>query len=424
MKLVRAQGAIGGNGRLKVFRPQGIADRPVERVTERVQVTAGQGHACRHGMAAEFFHHPRVPGINHGEHVADMQARDGTGRTLDVLAVVVRRKRNRRAVSLLADTGRQYADHTLVPVGVKQGQAPWQALDVQRHGRQQVLSLGFHIFFDGATFTIEGIQFSSQALGFVTAVRQQAGNAHAHIVQATGSIQPWANHKPEIRGADFAVIAACHFQQRQNTGAGLPLADAAQALFHEDAVVMVQGNNVRYCAKRHKIQQIAEIRLRLWQQALLTQMLSKSRQHIEHHTHARRVLAQEGAAGLVGVHDGVRLRQGFTGQVMIGHNHPDAQFPGCANTFHGGNTVVHGHQQVRQRTLISQPVDNARRQSITVGKPAGHTEVNIVQPQHPQPQHGNCRAGGAVGVEVPKHQHSLLTGDGVRQERNGTVDTS
>ena len=72
VQLFRGQGAVGGDGRLKVFRFQGIAHGLVEGVAETFQVVPGDGHAGGHGVAAVFFHQARVLCVYHRQGITDM----------------------------------------------------------------------------------------------------------------------------------------------------------------------------------------------------------------------------------------------------------------------------------------------------------------------------------------------------------------
>src|SRR5690554_2035504 len=347
VQLFRGQGAVGGDGGFQIFWFQGIAHGLVEGVAEPFKVVPGNGHAGGHGVAAVFFHQPRVLRVDHGQGVADVKAGDGAGRAFEVFAVVIGREGDGGAVGLFADSGGQDADHALVPVLVEQGQAPGQAFDVEGHGGKQVLGLGFHVFFDAAPFAVEVVQFPGEAQGFVAAVGEQAGDADAHVVQPAGGVQARAHNKTEVRSADFGVVAAGHFQQGQDARAGFAFADAADALLYENPVVVVQRNYVSHGTQSHQVQQVAQVGLWVWQQVVVPQVFAQGGEHVEHHADTGGVLAQERAARLVRVHDGVGVRQFVTGQVVIGDDHLDAQLPGSTHTVDGGNTVIDRNEQVR-----------------------------------------------------------------------------
>ena len=297
-------------------------------------------------MAAVFFHQAWVFRVNHGQGVADVQAGDGAGRAFEVFAVVVGGEGDGRPMGLFADSGGQDADHALVPVLVEQGQPPGQAFNVEGHGGKQVLSLGFHVFFDAAAFAVEVVQFPGEAQGFVAAVGEQAGDADTHIVQPAGGVQARANHEAEVRSADFGVVAASHFQQGQDARSGFAFADAADALLYKNPVVVVQRYYVCHGTQGHQVQQVTQVGLRVWQQVFVPQVFAQGGEHVEHHANTGGVLAQEWAIRLVRVHDGIGVWQFFTGQVVVGDDHLDAQFPGGAHAFDGGYTVIDRNEQV------------------------------------------------------------------------------
>jgi hypothetical protein len=221
-------------------------------------------------------------------------------------------------VGLFADAGGKDADHALVPIGVEQRQSPGEPFQIKGHGGQQVLGLGFHVLFNGSAFSVEGVQLAGQSQGFVLAVCQQAGDADAHVIQSPGGVEPGADDKTEVGRANLLVIPAGHFQQRQDARPGFALAYPPQALLDKNPVVVVQGNNVGDGAQSHQVQQTAQVGLWLRQLVIFTQVFAQRRQHIKHDANAGGVLAQEGAVGLVGVHDGIGVGQCFSGQVVIG----------------------------------------------------------------------------------------------------------
>ena len=341
-----------------------------------------------------------------------------------MLAVIIGREGDGGAMGLFADSGGQDANHALMPVLVEQGQAPGQAFDVEGHGGQQVLGLGFHVFFDAAAFAVEVVQFPGQAQGFVAAVGEQAGDADAHVVQPAGGVQARAHHKAEVGSADFGVVAASDFQQGQDARSGFALADAADALLYENPVVVVQRYYVRHGSQCDQVQQAAQVGLRVRQQVVVSQVFAQGCQHIEHHTHAGGILAQERAAGLIGVHDGIGVWQFVTGQVVVGDDNLDTQLPGGTHTFDGGDAVIHGHQQVGQIAFFLQPVDDSRRQAVTIGEAARHPEVDGCHAQHGQAEHGYRSTGRAIGIEVPQHHHPLFLHNGLGQQFNRAINAA
>ena len=144
-------------------------------------------------------------------------------------------------------------------------------------------------------------------------------------------------------------------------------------------------------------------------------MSAQRGQHIEHHANPGGILAQKLTTRLIGIDDGIGIGQLLTRQVMVGDHNLHPQLTRHPHTVEGSNAVVHGHQQIRQRAILLQPMEDARGQAIAVGKPAGHSEVHLVQPQHRQPQHRHRGTGGAIGVKITEDYHRLLLTDGLRK---------
>jgi hypothetical protein len=82
------------------------------------------------------------------------------------------------------------------------------------------------------------------------------------------------------------------------------------------------------------------------------QLGPQRQQHIEHHADAGNRLAGERAAGLVRVDDHIGLgqhRQLGGGQVVVGHQHLQAECARAGHALDAGNAVVDGDQHVGAR---------------------------------------------------------------------------
>ena len=174
------------------------------------------------------------------------------------------------------------------------------------------------------------------------------------------------------------MIPASHFQQRQDTGAGLALTYTAQALLYEDPVVVIQGYHIRNRSQGHKIKQAAEVWLRIGQATGFPELFAQRREHVEHHANAGGVLAKEGATRLIGIDDGIGIRKFLARQVMIGNHHRHAQLPGGPDTLNGGYAVVDRDHQVRKLAFLTQTFDDTRGQAVTVCEPAGNAKINTL----------------------------------------------
>jgi hypothetical protein len=113
-----------------------------------------------------------------------------------------------------------------------------------------------------------------------------------------------------------------HAQQRGHARRHLARADALEALRHQAAVVGVQPHHVGHGAQGDQGQQGS--RRGCWAASNTPRWRSSARscqQHVEHHAHPGDGFARERAARLVGVDDGVGLRQFGAGQVVVGDQH-------------------------------------------------------------------------------------------------------
>jgi hypothetical protein len=146
--------------------------------------------------------------------------------------------------------------------------------------------------------------------------------------------------------------------------------------------------------------------------AALAQFGAQGQQHIKHHAHAGQIFRCKGAVRLVGVHDTRRIRQGVTGQVVIGDQYGNAERVGRCHAFHRSDAVVHGHQQVGLPP--GGKLDDVGRQAVAVFKPVGHDEIDVCA-EHAQAAYAHCAGGGAVGIVVGNDEQALAIADGIRQ---------
>src|SRR5690554_152175 len=272
-------------------------------------------------MATVFFNHTGTTCIDCRQYIANVQPWNRAGGTFDVASAVIFCKRDGRTMCLFANSCGQNADNALVPVRIEQGQPPGQAFQVKRHGSQQILSLGFHVFFDRSPLPVERIKLSGKSQSLVRAACQQAGYTNTHVIQPACSVQARTNNKAKIGRADGFMIPASHFQQRQNTWAGFTLTNSAQALLDKNSVVVIKRNNIGNGAQGDQIEKAAQIWLRVWQASGFAQMLSQRGEHVKHDANAGGIFTEESTSWLIRVNNGVGIRKSFAGKVMIGDNH-------------------------------------------------------------------------------------------------------
>ncbi len=236
----------------------------------------------------------------------------------------------------------------------------------------------FHVFLDRAALAIEGVELPRQSLRLIDPVGQQTGNSNTHVIQTASSIQARTHHKAQVGRADVFMVPPCHFKQGQNAGPGFALTNAPEALLDEYSVVVIQGNDIRDCAQGNQIQKTAQIGLRIRQLPLFSEELAQRSEYVEHHADTRSVLAEKRTAGLIGIHDGICIRQLFPCQMVIGHQHANAKLLCRPNSINRRDAVIHGHQQIREHPLFRQTMNNPRRKPITIGKPTWNAKVHLL----------------------------------------------
>jgi hypothetical protein len=110
------------------------------------------------------------------------------------------------------------------------------------------------------------------------------------------------------------------------------------------------------------------------------------------------LLARKSVARLIGIHQGIGIRQRSAGQMMVGNQHPDAERMGGFYAFNAGHPVIHRNQQIR--LLAGGNCDNLRGQAVAVNKAIGHHIVHLCRAQRPQRPRRQRTTGGAVGIEI------------------------
>ena len=142
-------------------------------------------------------------------------------------------------------------------------------------------------------------------------------------------------------------------------------------------------------------------------------------QHVKHHPHPGHGLAGEAAAGLVGVDDSFGRGQFAAGQVVVGNQDLQPQFLGAAHTFHAGNAVVHGDQQLG--ALRGHALGNRAGEAIAIDHAVRHQIAHIARAQQAQATQRHSAGGGAIAVVVRHDADGLCAGDGVGQQSRGLV---
>ena len=150
------------------------------------------------------------------------------------------------------------------------------------------------------------------------------------------------------------------------------------------------------------------------------QLGAQRQQHIEHHTDPCHGLALKGAAGLVGVDDGVCGGQLGAGQVVVGDEDLQAQRLGLGHALHAGDAVVHGDEHIG--AAFGHPAGDGRGEAVAIGHAVGHEIVHVGSPQQAQAAHAHGAGGGAVAVVVGHDAKALVLRHGIGQQARGGVD--
>ena len=272
-----------------------------------------------------------------------------------------------------------------------------------------------HAGFDVAAFAVERIELPGQLRGPDRILRQQAFDAHRHVCQPTGRVQPWSDHKAQFIGGYARRIASGHPEQRLDAGAGASGANAPQSLVHEDAIVVVKAHHIGDGPKGDKIQKFGQIRfLALAEPAATPQFGAQADQDIKHHTDPGQVLARKAAAMLVGIDDARRIRGVRARKVMIGDEYVDAESRGLFDPFDAGDAVVDRNQEVG--FAAGRQPDDFRGESVAVFETVRHQVFDFCA-EPLQAQHADRAGGGAVRIVVGHDQETSVGGDRIGQQR-------
>ncbi len=159
-------------------------------------------------------------------------------------------------------------------------------------------------------------------------------------------------------------------------GCARPARIRAKPLLDEDPVRLVEPHDVGDGAERDQVEQLGEVRLGARRErAVGAQSRARREQHVEHHAHARDVLARERAARLVRIDDDRGRRQRRARQVMVGDQHVDAARGRRRDAVDARDAVVDGDEQARLHLRGER--DDLRRQAVAELEPVGHDEVDV-----------------------------------------------
>ncbi|MNJ50847.1 hypothetical protein D3C77_461350 [compost metagenome] len=202
-------------------------------------------------MTAELADQLRVARRHGIQGVTNVKARHRTGRTLEHAIPRIGKGNGWPVIAFFEARGKN-TDHTLVPVWLEQAQAKGHRL------QRQVFELGqrfaLHALFDGFAILVQFVQLPGHLSSQVRIIAKQALDPQAHVIEATGGIEPWPENKAQVSGGDTHVIAPSHFQNRLEPRTCAASTNALQTLMHEDTVVGIQRHHVGDTAQCHQVE--------------------------------------------------------------------------------------------------------------------------------------------------------------------------
>ena len=159
---------------------------------------------------------------------------------------------------------------------------------------------------DLAALAVDGVELARQverALG-----SSVSRHSMPRVMSASRPAALMRGPSAKPRSKPWALLASRPAAEKrgQDPQLGAAASHALEALRHEAAVVGVELDDVGHGAEGHEVEQAIEPGL-LGEGATRPQLAPQRQQHIEDHAHAGQGLAGKGAAGLVGVDEGIGL---------------------------------------------------------------------------------------------------------------------
>ena len=382
------------------------------------------GATSGHGVAAKAQQHIGVAFGEQIQRIAQMKTGDRAARALELMRLALGLaggKHKGGAVQPVFDARGDDADHAFVKFGVKHADGRRGAAAVLAQPLGQGKGLLAHIALQVLALAVDAVQRLGQFQRLAKVVGQQAFDADGHVRQAPRRIDARPQGKAKILRAGLLPSFARRLVQRPHPGGHVAFANAQQPLIDQAAVVRVQPHHVGHRAQGHQGQQGIELGLgRGGVGPAFAQQRPQLQQHIKHHAHPRQAFAGKAAAGLVGIDHGLGRGQLGTGQVVVGHQHLQAQALRLAHPGDAADAVVHGDQQAV--ALGGHAPGDGGREAVAVLHPVGHFVADVLRPQHAQTAHGHSAGGGTVAVVIGHDADALLRGNGLGQQLGGGLN--
>ena len=196
--------------------------------------------------------------------------------------------------------------------------------------------------------------------------------------------------------------------QGVDAGIGVAAADTGEAMVDEDAVVVVERDEVGDGAEGDEVEVVGEAQ-GIRPAALRKQAAAQGKQQVEGDADAGEVFAGKGAVAPVRVNDSVRRRQGFTGQVVVGDDDVNAARTGSSDGIVALDAVVHGKDKPR---CIRQVGESGEAEAVAVHA-AVRDEPGNIRAELAQDAHGERGRRRAVHVVVTIDEDGLAVADSV-----------
>ena len=184
------------------------------------------------------------------------------------LAIAARCKCDNRAVELILHARCEYADHALMPAGIKQAQAVGIRILSCRHEccdwcvERAVSSMQcaiLHVRFDFPALAIKRVELQGNLRGADFVIGDEAFDSQRHIVEPARRIQSRPEHETQFISRYSPKIPPRNLQQSVDARTATSLADALQALVHQNAIVVIEFHDIGNGAQCDQIKQTGKI---------------------------------------------------------------------------------------------------------------------------------------------------------------------
>ena len=315
------------------------------------------------------------------------------------LAVLVYCHHDDRTAGALHQPGRHDADDAGVPVPAPEQDHPvFQPLGLLF---QQFLRRLEDLQFRLLPPDVDVIQFMRQFLRpFRILAQHQLQRRHGTVHAACG-IDAGCDGITDVLGG-HRLFGQPHFFQQSFQAGAVGVLQLPQTGLDQGAVLAGQRHHIRHGAHGG---QIAAVVQHLFRRAAVQRGTQ-----LERHAGAAQPLEGTGVVLPAGIHDRHGPGQGLRRQMVIGDDEVHAQFRRKFGFLHGGDAVVHSHDELI--AFVVDGLDGVTGQAVAVTLAAGqhtfdggsHALEMLIQ---------QCRGGHAVHVIVPEDHDGLAVVDGL-----------